>query len=116
MKRAMCVWVPNWPIQRVQKERGERSDRPLVLYTAAARGTLTVTACSRSAARAGVRVNMPLAEVESIFSMVDRGSVGRDISCATSPKGATVNSQGREPLVAANDQEASPKGAKEPSP
>src|SRR6187397_732006 len=67
MKRTMCVWLPNWPIQRVRQERGEPGDRPLVLYTAAARGTLTVTACSRSAAREGVRVDMPLAEAESLW-------------------------------------------------
>src|SRR5262245_35008823 len=66
MKRTMCVWLPNWPIQRVRNE--DRDRRPLVLYTTAARGILTVTACSRRAAQEGVRLGMPLAEAESLWA------------------------------------------------
>ena len=31
MKRTMCVWLPNWPIQRVRAESHEETNRPVVL-------------------------------------------------------------------------------------
>ena len=65
MKRTMCVWVPNWPVQRVRHESGD--DRPLILF-APSRGALAVTACSHRAAQGGVRPGMPRGEAEALWA------------------------------------------------
>lgn len=65
MKRTMCVWLPNWPVQRVRVETGE--NRPLILYAKATRG-VAVTACSHSAAQGGVRPGMPRGEAEALWA------------------------------------------------
>lgn len=77
----MCVWFPGWPIQRrraaVQQDEGEFSvlgsrfggssiRRPLVLYTAARRSQLVVTACSFCAAKRGIVPGMLLAEAQAL--------------------------------------------------
>ncbi|MEI7684267.1 MAG: DNA polymerase Y family protein [Planctomycetota bacterium] len=77
MKRMMCLWLPNWPIQRVRNETRDR--RPVVLFAKRSeasrllaatglRGSFTVTACSHGPARGGVRPGMPLGEAESLLA------------------------------------------------
>jgi protein ImuB len=61
----MCVWFPDWPIQRLQQERAELRRRPLVLY-ALAGGKMLVTVCSRGVARQGVRAGMSVAEARAL--------------------------------------------------
>ncbi len=33
MTRMVCVWLPNWPLQRLRHERPELRDRPIVLFS-----------------------------------------------------------------------------------
>jgi protein ImuB len=65
MTRILCLWLPNWPIQRLARSQPELSGRPLVLQTPAVRGS-SVAACCRAAVARGVRVGMPLAEAKSL--------------------------------------------------
>src|SRR5262245_41379869 len=86
MKRILCLWFPNWPIQRRLSFRrdaqsSERSARarsaPLALRVAAKQeialilhapiaGKPRVTACSREARRWGIKPGMLLAEAEAL--------------------------------------------------
>jgi protein ImuB len=59
MKRVMCIWLPDWPIQRLIAARP--CNNAIVLYELV-RGVRRVAACSAAARRAGIRVGMPLAE------------------------------------------------------
>jgi protein ImuB len=65
MTRVLCLWLPNWPIQRLLRIRPELSGRPVVLEAPGVRGS-RVAACCRAAAAHGVRVDMPLAEATSL--------------------------------------------------
>jgi protein ImuB len=66
MKRVMCLWFPNWPVQWRNAERADKG-RALVVYGPAGRGQVRVVACSRAARRWGVRVAMLLAEAQSFW-------------------------------------------------
>lgn len=68
MQRALCIWLPNWPIQRRTLARPALKRRPLVVYEQHRRGCFRVTACSVSAAERGVEPGMPLAEATSLAS------------------------------------------------
>jgi protein ImuB len=80
MKRVMCVWLPNWPLQRLVAARPELNGRAVALYAQAVlRGARnsghpalprggrgpTIVARSAQAAALGVMVGMPLAEART---------------------------------------------------
>src|SRR5260221_699590 len=64
MKRVLCVWFPEWPIQRLCVARRELSRLPIVLFDESPRAGLRVTHCSRRAV--GVVPGMPLAEARAL--------------------------------------------------
>jgi protein ImuB len=61
----MCVWLPNWPIQRRVSLRFERDARPLVLFSESAR-SLQIAACSAAAAARGIHPGISLAEARGL--------------------------------------------------
>ncbi len=63
----MCVWFPNWPIQRRRGERLTPDRQPLILFGPAERGKVRVTACSSDARPFGVSPGMLLAEAQASF-------------------------------------------------
>src|ERR1700751_4244377 len=65
MTRILCVWLPNWPIQRAVRARPELKGRPVVLVHSAPRGS-EVAVCCRKATAEGVRPGMPLVEAQSL--------------------------------------------------
>jgi protein ImuB len=71
MKRILCLWFPNWPVQRrLLFSRDAQSAprvaaKPLILHAPVA-GKPRVTACSRAARTLGVKVGMLLAEAEAL--------------------------------------------------
>jgi protein ImuB len=83
MKRILCLWLPNWTIQRLVSEQPELRGRPIVLH-APDRGKPTVAACSPGAARRGVCPGMPLAEAQTFWSL-DSSSSTEDRSEGTGP-------------------------------
>ena len=50
MPRVMCIWFPNWPIQRLRSERPELRRRELVLFAAQSQRP-TVIQCTPGAER-----------------------------------------------------------------
>jgi protein ImuB len=64
MKRILCLWFPNWPVQR-RLAVLRVAAQPLVLH-AMIGGKPRVVACSRAARGAGVKAGMLLAEAESL--------------------------------------------------
>ncbi|MCI0642672.1 MAG: DNA polymerase Y family protein, partial [Gemmataceae bacterium] len=85
MKRVLCIWFPEWPIQRLRAARpelkkvvgtlrvpssndGTRSV-PTILH-ALVRGKLVVRACCASAAQRGVTPGMPLAEAKALVDPI----------------------------------------------
>jgi len=66
MKRAMCVYFPHWPLQRLLCDRPTlREGATVVVEPHAARGP-KVRHCSRRALEAGVKPGMPTAEVNAL--------------------------------------------------
>jgi len=65
MKRALCIWLPNWPVQRLAAARPELKGEPIVLYETC-RGARRVTACSAQAEALGIAPGMPLAEATAL--------------------------------------------------
>ena len=55
MKRMMCLWFPNWPIQRRFVAKPLAKNQPLILHELS-RGKLRVTACCRHARQHGVKL------------------------------------------------------------
>src|SRR5262245_51624079 len=65
MTRILCLWLPNWPIQRLVRSRPELKKRPVALVAQGPRGGL-VAACSNAAAAGGVFAGQPLAEAQAL--------------------------------------------------
>jgi protein ImuB len=65
----MCVWLPNWPIQRIQAAEPQLANQPLVLTSRDARRGLVVTAANLMARVAGVRSQMRLAEATGLAEL-----------------------------------------------
>jgi protein ImuB len=65
MTRILCLWLPNWAIQRIVRGRPELKGRPLALVIVDARGSKVAACCAAAVAR-GVRPEMPLAEAQSL--------------------------------------------------
>ena len=65
MKRVLCIWIPNWPVERLVGERPELDGQPLVLHEPR-RGAARVVARSAEAAALGIAVGMSLAEAEAL--------------------------------------------------
>jgi protein ImuB len=65
MTRILCLWLPNWPIQRLVHSRPELRARAVVLEAAGPRGNC-VAACCATAAAQGIRPDMPVAEAKSL--------------------------------------------------
>ena len=70
-KRSVAMWLPNWPIQRLQSDEPALRARAVVLYESV-RGGRKVCAVSSQAAERGVRLGMPVAEATSL---VDRRQI-----------------------------------------
>src|SRR4051812_10731785 len=78
MSRILCLWFPNWAIQRAIRGRPELKERPLALVAAGARDdvrqTSSIAVCCGKAFAKGVRPAMPLAEAQTL---------ARDLAVAT---------------------------------
>jgi protein ImuB len=66
MKRVLCVWLPDFPIQRLNNELPETKSAACVLYFETGNRAQVVIA-SPEAKRHGVRSEMPLAEAQTLI-------------------------------------------------
>ena len=93
----MCIWFPNWPIQRRRVARPWPEKQPLILF-APVHGKLRVSACCRHARAEGVKPGMTLAEAQAILHPVPPVSGGdlqalgpsrNDFDCSANPRPTT---------------------------
>jgi len=66
MTRLLCLWFPNWPVQRRHQQSPALRDQPLVLV-AVRQGREIVGHCCDLAIRRGIRPGMPLAEAKTLL-------------------------------------------------
>lgn len=66
MPRVLCIWFPNWPIQRLHAAPSARDARPLILFREQGQ-RLSVTACCRRAARHGIRPGQTLGDARAVL-------------------------------------------------
>jgi protein ImuB len=74
--RLLCIWLPNWPIQRIgaaepqlaksQLAKSQLANKSLVLSTRDARRGLVVAAVNLAGRQAGIRPNMRLSEATAL--------------------------------------------------
>ena len=65
MTRILCLWLPNWPIQRAVRCRPALKGRSVALVMNGPRGS-EVAACCSTAVAQGVRPGMPLVEAQAL--------------------------------------------------
>src|SRR3954468_4149949 len=70
MTRILCLWFPNWAIQRIIRSRPELKARPMALVASAGqvssgKQSIVAACCGRAIAQ-GVRPGMPLAEAQAL--------------------------------------------------
>ncbi len=88
MKRLLCVWLPNWPIQRLRIDEqadGAPNNTPLVLWKEDPRRGRLVVACCQRASALGVRLLMPIAQAGEMVQENVSGSSSRDSAIRVSP-------------------------------
>ena len=66
-KRILCLWFPNWPIQRLVVERPALRRQRIVLFRRDSRRGQIVSAASPLAMREGVGLGMPFSEAKSLL-------------------------------------------------
>lgn len=66
-KRVLCLWLPNWPIQRLVVSQKELKRQRVVLFTQHPTRGQRVSAVSPLAARDGILIDMPISEAKSLL-------------------------------------------------
>jgi protein ImuB len=66
MPRVLCVWFPDWPLQRLRTSRTEPARSEIVVFAARNNRPL-IRACSPQAQRSGLRIGQPLAEARALL-------------------------------------------------
>ena len=67
MKRVLCLWFPNWPIQRLVVAEPDLRKTHLVLFRRDSRKGQLVSAASPLAIQDGVQIDMPISEVKQLL-------------------------------------------------
>ena len=62
----MCVWLPNWPIQRLSIAQPQLKRQALILHTESGRRGPEVVAASRTAVDMGIAPGLPVAEARAL--------------------------------------------------
>ena len=66
-KRTLCLWFPNWPIQRLVVAEPNLRKTHLVLFRRDPRKGQLVAAASPLAMQSGVQIDMPISEVKQLM-------------------------------------------------
>jgi protein ImuB len=67
MKRNLCLWMPDWPIQRLRVCRPELASKLIVLHTRIAQRGLCVSTCCQASRSLGISPGMTLSEAQSLL-------------------------------------------------
>ncbi|HIA18218.1 MAG TPA: DNA polymerase Y family protein, partial [Planctomycetaceae bacterium] len=65
-KRTLCIWLPNWPLQRLIVAQPELRQHPVILAVRNPRRGQYVAACCEQARQHGIHPDMPLSEATSL--------------------------------------------------
>ena len=87
MKRAICIWLPEWPIQRLVVAQSELKRKRVVLFFQDPRRGRLVSAVSPLAQRDGLLINMPLSEAKSLLKRSSVSRSGAAAPDAAEPRG-----------------------------
>lgn len=68
--RVLCLWLPNWPAQRVRVAASADRTRPVIVH-ATIRNAQRVVSLTAAAEQHGATLGMPLAEAESLLAATD---------------------------------------------
>lgn len=75
MKRFLCIWLPDWPAQRVRNTLGQDHAKVgLALAGRDPRRGEIIAACDPAAQALGVRCGMPLAEAQALLRRATHGA------------------------------------------
>ncbi len=66
-KRILCLWFPNWPIQRLVVDQVELRKQRIILFRRDSRRGQVVSAASPLAIKGGVCEGMPVSEAKSLL-------------------------------------------------
>jgi protein ImuB len=69
IQRVLCIWLPNWPVQRVQAVEPQLANIPLALQFRDARRGLIVAAANLAARAQGVRPGMSISEATALTQL-----------------------------------------------
>lgn len=67
MKRNLCLWLPDWPIQRLRVSRPELAGKLIVLHIRIAQRGLCVSTCCLASRSLGIAPGMTLSEAQSLL-------------------------------------------------
>lgn len=67
MQTVACVWLPNWPLQRLRYEQPELKTRPIVIYSQAGGRGARVVSASKLPRDQGVKTGMSLTEAKALL-------------------------------------------------
>ena len=73
-KRILCLWLPEWPIQRLIVAEPELRQQRVVLFRADSRKGKLVASASPLARRLGIRCDMPMAEANALLQHASKRS------------------------------------------
>ncbi|MFH1265228.1 MAG: hypothetical protein ABIK89_05830, partial [Planctomycetota bacterium] len=90
MKRVLCAWLPQWPLQHLYDMQPELRDRTVLLHTDAGRGTPRIVACSHDAARRGVVPGMSVAEARALYAQCGERTTRRGGDAERGRRGDTA--------------------------
>lgn len=77
MRRIACLWIPDWPLQRLWARRPDLRDGPVLFQSGDARRESRVVLCSPAARERGVREGMAIVEARELL---ERPSGSRAVS------------------------------------
>jgi len=67
--RVLCLWIPHWPLQRLQVTQPSLRERPVLIYRTVPRRGEVITFASQRALDQGVQIGMPVAEAKSLWQV-----------------------------------------------
>ena len=73
-KRILCLWLPEWPIQRLIVAEPELRQQRVVLFRTDSRKGKLVASASPLARRLGIRRDMPMAEAKALLQHASKQS------------------------------------------
>jgi protein ImuB len=99
-KRILCIWIPNWPCQRVVASDPSLRESPLVLQTRDNRRGLVVVAANTRARNLGIAPGMSMSEATSLHR---NSATKHNLKHPTKPSQSVATSSSANPNQPVNE-------------